>query len=112
MTLKKLCENSISSQVLKILLSTFKVIHELAPSYINDLVKIKPLNSTYRLRSNNGIRLSQPNFKNLTTLGDCAFVAAPPKLWNDLPPEIRMAKSIDNFKNILKMHLFSKAFHS
>ena len=31
----------------KILLLTFKAIHELAPSYINDLVKIKPLNSRY-----------------------------------------------------------------
>ena len=30
-----------------ILLLTFKAIHELAPSYINDLVKIKPLNSRY-----------------------------------------------------------------
>ena len=56
--------------------------------------------------------LSHPNFKTLTTLGDRAFVAAVPKLWNDLPPEIRMAKSVDTFKNILKMHLFSKAFHS
>ena len=31
------------------LLLTSKAIHELAPSYINDLVKIKPLNSRYRL---------------------------------------------------------------
>ena len=29
----------------KILLLTFKAIHKLAPSYINDLVKIKPLNA-------------------------------------------------------------------
>ena len=92
-----------------------KAIHPLhysASSYINYLVKIKPLNSRYRLRSNDGIRLSHPNFKTLTTLGDRAFVAAAPKLWNDLPLEIRMAKSVDTFKNILKMHLFSKAFHS
>ena len=30
-----------------ILLLTFKAVHELAPSYLNDLVKIKPLNSRY-----------------------------------------------------------------
>ena len=42
----------------KILLLTYKAIHELAPSYINDLVKIKPLNSRYRLLSNDGILLT------------------------------------------------------
>ena len=56
----------------KVLLLTFKAIRKLAPSYINDLVKIKPLND--------GILLSHPNFKTLTTLGDRAFVASAPKL--------------------------------
>ena len=96
----------------KILLFTFNAIHELAPSYINNLAKIKRLNSKYRLRSNDGILLSHPNFKPLTTLGDRAFVASTPKLWNDLPLEIRRTKSVDNFKKFLKTHLFSKAFHS
>ena len=97
---------------LKILLQTFKAIHELAPSYINDLVKIKSLNSRYRLPSNGGILLSHPNFKTLTTLGDHAFVALAPELWNDGPLEIRMAKSVDTLQKVLKTHLFSKVFHS
>ena len=96
----------------KILLLTFKAIHDLAPSYINDLVKIKPLNSKYTQRSNDGILLSHPNFKPSTTLGDRAFVASAPKLWNDLPLEITIAKSVDTFTKFLKTHLFSKAFHS
>jgi len=96
----------------KVLLLTFEAIRKLAPSYINDLVKIKPLNSRYRLSSNNGILLSHLNFKTLTTLGDPAFIASAPKLWNDLPSDIRMAKSVDTFKKLLKMHLFSKAFYS
>ena len=92
----------------KTLLLTLKAIHELAPSYINELVKIKPLNSRYRLRSNDGILLSHPNVKTLTTLGDRrAFVASAPKLWNDSPLEIRMAKSCDTCKEMLKKHLFS-----
>ena len=33
----------------KVLLLTFKAIRKLAPSYVNDLVKIKPLNSRYGL---------------------------------------------------------------
>ena len=96
----------------KILLLTFKAIHGLAPSYINDLVKVRPLNPRYRLRSNDGILLSHPNFKTLTTLGDHAFVASAPKLWKDLPLKIRMARSADTFQKFLKTLLFSKAFHS
>ena len=96
----------------KILLLTFKAIHELAPSYINDLVKIKPLNLRYRLRSNDRILLSHQNFKTLKTLGDRAFITSVPKLWNDLPFEIRMAKSVDTLKKFLKTYRFSKAFHS
>ena len=97
----------------KTLLLTFKAIHELAPSYITELVKIKPLNSRYRLRSNDGILLSHPNLKTLTTLGDRrAFFASAPKLWNDSPLEIRMTKSVDTCKKMFKKHLFSisKAF--
>ena len=63
---------------------------------------LKPSNSRYRPQSNEGILLSHLNFK---TLGDRAFVAAAPKLWNDLPLEIRMAKSVDTFKKFLKKHL-------
>ena len=96
----------------KILLLTFKAIHELALSYINDLVKINSLNSRDKLRSNDGILLSHPNFKTSTTLGDHAFVASALKLWNDLLLEIRMAKSVDTFTKFLKTHLFRKVFHS
>ena len=46
--------------------------------------------------------ISHPNFKTLTTLSDCAFVASALKLCNDLPVEIRMAKSVDTFKRIFK----------
>ena len=89
----------------KTLLLTFKAIHELAPSYINELVKTQDM---VTLRCNDGIVLSHPNFKTLTTLGDRrAFVASAPKLWNDSPLEIRMAKSVDTFKKMLKKHLFS-----
>ena len=64
----------------KILPLTFKAIHELAPSCINDPVKIKPLHLRYGLRSNDKMLLSHLNFKTLTTLGDRAFVASVPNL--------------------------------
>ena len=60
------------------------------------------------LPCNDGIVLSHSNFKTLTTLGDRrAFVASAPKLWNDSPLEIKMAKSVDTCKKMLKKHLFS-----
>ena len=42
----------------------------------------------------------------LITLGDSAFVAATPKLWNDLPLEIGMTKSVDTLKTRLLVKLF------
>ena len=34
-------------------------------------------------------------------MGDRAFIASAPTVWNDLPLEIRMAKSVHTFKKIL-----------
>ena len=84
----------------KILLLTFKAIHELALSYINDLVRINSLNSRDKLRSNDGILLSHPNFKTSTTLGDRAFVASALKLWNDLLLEIRWSNLLTLLQNV------------
>ena len=94
----------------KILLLTFKAIHELPPPYTNDLVKSKSLNSRCRFPSNDRILLSHPTFKTLTTLGDRAFVASAPKLLNDLPLEIRMAKSVDTFKKNLRRIFLERLF--
>ena len=47
----------------KILLLTFKVLHGLAPSYISDLIRVKPVSYRYSLRSADGILQSEPKFK-------------------------------------------------
>ena len=44
----------------KILLITFKAIHGLAPSYIVDLICVKPLNTRYSLRSTKGLLTGTP----------------------------------------------------
>ena len=46
------------------------------------------------------------------TLGELAFVFAPPKSWHALPGFIRETNSIDNFKRKLKTCLFEKAFRT
>ena len=43
----------------------------------------------------------------LNTLGDRAFAVAAPRLWNQLPPNIRDAPSIYALKSRLKTHLYN-----
>ena len=93
----------------KIIIITHKAIHGTAPNYLSSLVNFKP-NSSYSPRSNNKYLLSNPNLRTLSTLGDSAFVAAPPKLWNNLPLDLRCTSGFKVFKRNLETHLFKKAF--
>ena len=110
-----LCNHSITIISLridyKILLLTFKCIYGLAPTYLSDLISIKS-NSLYNLRSTGKLLLDHPKGKMLTTLGARSFSAAAPKLWNELPVELRQATSLNSFKSRLKTYLFKKYFYS
>ena len=64
-----------ASQLPPFLLLTVKAFHGLAPSYISDPIRVKPVHSTYSLRSADGISLSDTEFKTLTP-GDLAFAAS------------------------------------
>ncbi|KAF7646179.1 hypothetical protein LDENG_00192110, partial [Lucifuga dentata] len=44
---------------------------------------------------------------NLKTKGDRAFAVRAPKLWNDLPEDLRLAKSVSAFKSQFKTHFYS-----
>ena len=46
----------------------------------------------------------------LKSYGDRAFSVDTPKLWNDLPLEIKLTPSVAVFKSHLKTHLFRIAF--
>ena len=80
---------------LKILMIAFKAIHGHAPECICNLIHIKNP-SMYGLRSNSELLLAPPSTKIKKTLGDRAFTAAAPSLWNKLPSEIR---NEDNFEH-------------
>ena len=92
----------------KILLLTFKAIHDIAPLYIQELVKVAKQDRT--LRSNDQLILVQPSFK-YVTYGERCFSYSAPHLWNKLPTACRMAKTVDCFKSHLKTHLFRQAFN-
>ena len=92
----------------KILLIVYKALIGQAPSYISELLLNKVHKHTHNLRSSHDTLLLQiPTCKTKITLGDRAFVCAAPKLWNNLPFEIRTSSSVETFKSRLKTYLFS-----
>ena len=45
-----------------------------------------------------------------TVAGDRAFCNAAPKLWNELPEDVRNINRLESFKTALKTYLFKIAF--
>ena len=82
----------------KILLLTYKSLHGLAPSYLSELVK-------YNSSGCRDVSLFCP-----TDNSPRAFSMAAPRLWNDLPLDIKQCLSINVFKIKLKSHLFKKSY--
>ena len=80
-----------------------------APIYIQELLQL--YTPSRNLRSSNRNLLVKPYF-NLHSYGKRAFSVAAPKLWNNLPEDIKSANSIDDFKRILKTFLFMRAYES
>lgn len=93
----------------KIPLFVYKALNGIAPTYTSELAELKPA-SRYNLRNSDMLLLSNPSFKSRITLGDGSFKYAGPKLWNELPRDIRYANTVHIFKRLLKTHLFRKAY--
>ena len=91
----------------KILLLVYKCLNGLAPTYLSELLRYT--NGPRLLRSSSQNFLAVPRTR-LKTYGDRAFSAAAPRLWNQLPPELRGVTSVDQFRTQLKTHLFKLAF--
>lgn len=90
----------------KILLIVYKITHNLAPQYLQDLVSLRFSSSARPLRSSFSMQIIHgPRTK--TRYGDRAFSCIAPTLWNKLPPHIQNAPSIDSFKTLLKTRLFT-----
>ena len=80
----------------KLLCYVYKCLHDLAPSYLSDLIAIR---RAYDLT------LVVP--RSSTQIGDRAFSQAGPRLWNALPADIRTINNLNTFKSQLKHLLFS-----
>ena len=95
----------------KIILYAFKSLNGLAPPppYLSEL--LCSYIPTRFLRSDDQLLLSVPKSKR-KLIGDHAFSVSAPKLWNDLPLQVKQASSLLVFKSLLKTHLFSVAFNT
>ncbi|XP_060949590.1 serine/threonine-protein phosphatase 6 regulatory subunit 3-like [Limanda limanda] len=91
----------------KNLLLTCKALHNLATTYLYDLLQEYTPSRT--LRSSSSGLLTIPTSR-LSSMGARAFSCSAPRLWNSLPPHIRQSDSITSFKSQLKTHLFKLAY--
>ena len=111
----------------KILLFTFKAIHQSAPHYINNMFIKKSTRYRSQLSSItrnielvNGnvsgeiafddIYLAVPRTKS-ATFKQRSLIVSGPQLWNSLPTVIKLENSMDGFKRKIKTHLFKLAFN-
>ena len=80
----------------------FKIFKLLTPEYINEMLKLRPLNNTLQsLRSSAAINYELPRHnKELFKQG---LIYSGPLIWNNLPERLRQLKTIDSFhKNCIK----------
>ncbi len=91
----------------KILLLTYKALHNLAPQYLSQLLHV--YTPSRALRSSSSISLVVPRIR-LTTMGARSFSYTAPRLWNSLPLNIRNSDCLLTFKTRLKTYLFIQAF--
>ena len=99
----------ISSRIkFKVLLIVYKTLNGLAPSYLSNLLQYYEPSRSLRSSDSNGL-LKIPR-TNKVSMGDRAFSAFGPKLWNSLPSPLRNVPSLNSFKKSLKTHLFSEHF--
>ena len=89
--------------IFKLLIIAYKCQHQLAPHYLQNLIKeyqpSRPLRSSSR-------HLLTPFTVVTKSYGQRSFQYSIPHLWNQLPSNIKECLSVDQFKSLLKSHLF------
>uniref|UniRef100_A0A8C6L0J4 Myosin XVI n=1 Tax=Nothobranchius furzeri TaxID=105023 RepID=A0A8C6L0J4_NOTFU len=91
----------------KVLLMVFKCLNGLGPSYLSELLlQYEP---SRPLRSSGRRLLVIPKVRTQTH-GEASFQCYGPRLWNELPEDLRAAENVHVIKSRLKTHLFRLAF--
>ena len=97
--------------VFKIALTVFKCINNIAPTYLQKMIKVKD-QPTKNLRTESDYFLLQhPPPSNLRRT-ERSFTHCAPVVWNSLPYSLRTMNDVTLFKKRLKTHLFCETFDS
>ena len=92
----------------KLLTIVFKCLNDKAPAYLKNL--LVPNGNRRGLRSEKDIqRLVVPLVRN-ETFGARSFSVLGPTWWNQLPNTIKASQTVEQFKKLLKTHLFCEHF--
>jgi hypothetical protein len=94
----------------KLLVLIYKCVHNLAPSYLVDMIQTYQPSYHMSLRSSTQNKLDVGKARG-KKYGDRAFSSAGPHLWNLLPLDIKNSPSLMTFKSKVKTHLFKAAYH-
>ena len=94
--------------IYKINLICFKILNNLAPDYLVDLIHVYEPARYLRSSSDKWRLVIKPY--NLKTYGLRAFSVIAPILWNDLPIDIRSIDDVNKFKSKLKTFLFKRVY--
>lgn len=84
----------------KIALLVFKAVNGLSPVYLTNLLQIQPTRR-YKLRSDDKELLFIPRSKSKS--GGRDFTIAGPRIWNDLPLDIRLSANLETFRKNLSL---------
>ena len=91
----------------KVLPLTYKALNDSSPEYLSEL--LNKSKHTCNLRSQFQHLLSVPKSRTVIYC-DRAFSVCAPKLWNELPFQLRMSSNLQAFKSGLKTILFKMAY--
>jgi len=92
----------------KVAAMAFRVLHGLAPPYLDQLVRVADLPGRHCLRSSASQLLHVPAYR-VTTVGRRSFPDAASVIWNSLPPAVQSSATLSVFFQRLKTHLFRKS---
>ena len=101
--------------VFKTALLVYKFLHCGHPKYFAPFLKSKQRVSNTHKSQADGVFLEVPHFatsiyKSSKHFG-LSFAYDAPKIWNDLPDDVRLATSLHSFRRKLKTYLFHKHIH-
>ena len=91
----------------KILLTVFKCINDMCPNYLStSITPYRPSRSGLRSATDTTLLTVHNTIKMLQSAERRTFHYSAPRMWNDLPKNIRQSPSIPSFKRALKTHLY------